>query len=132
MEKWIQIKAFCLCEAVQVPCHKKTRVELAERIPIVIRALTGFSAVPHCPQANQAVVDDETFGGVLQCATTGCRRVYFWEIPPAAHQPFQFYSPALTAADFRQAIGDFTITAFIPGKHQVSLHLVLCSMDTSL
>eukprot|EP00884_Botryococcus_braunii_P019890 jgi/Botrbrau1/6585/Bobra.0189s0012.1 len=53
-----------------------------------------------------------------ECATTGRRRVYFWEMPSEAQRPFQFYSPALKAADFYQSVGDFTVTAFVPGGNQ--------------
>lgn len=83
-----------------------------------------------------------------ELVTNGARRVYFWRAPrgggePASQQtpavagtaaavgaaggggssgggaPVSYYSPPLVAADFRQAVGNFMASVFVPGTSQV-------------
>jgi hypothetical protein len=61
----------------------------------------------------------------LSTCGTHCCRVYFWEphaadVGPgeAACGSFKYYSPPLRAKDFKQGVGDFTASAFIPGTSQ--------------
>lgn len=83
----------------------------------------------------------------LELVTNGARRVYFWRIPqqllaagpPATNEgpagagapggvsggwddgaPISYYSPPLVASDFRQSVGDFLASVFVPGSAQVS------------
>eukprot|EP00435_Cladocopium_sp_Y103_P035182 s1943_g9.t1 len=53
-----------------------------------------------------------------EIATNGKRRVFFWTWD--VEQPFQFYSPALTPRDFKQRIGDYTQTIFLPDSTQAA------------
>ena len=61
-----------------------------------------------------------------EIATNGRRRVFFWawSQEEAAGRPkdagFQFYSPALAAKDFKQKVGDFTQTIFLPESTQAA------------
>ena len=55
---------------------------------------------------------------VHEIGTNGKRRVFFWTWD--LHQPFQFYSPALAARDFKQRIGDYTQTIFLPESTQAA------------
>ncbi|GAX79688.1 hypothetical protein CEUSTIGMA_g7129.t1 [Chlamydomonas eustigma] len=50
--------------------------------------------------------------------TNGKRRVYFWSHQyPNSHR-FKYYSPPLRSKDFKQVIGNFTMSVFIPGSPQ--------------
>mmetsp|Transcript_33344 Transcript_33344/g.76047 ORF Transcript_33344/g.76047 Transcript_33344/m.76047 type:complete len:937 (+) Transcript_33344:90-2900(+) len=53
-----------------------------------------------------------------EIGTNGKRRVFFWSWD--AGQPFQFYSPALAPRDFKQRIGDYTQTIFLPDSTQAA------------
>lgn len=53
-----------------------------------------------------------------EIATNGKRRVFFWTWD--MEQPFQFYSPALAPRDFKQRIGDYTQTIFLPESTQAA------------
>jgi WD40 repeat protein/Ca2+-binding EF-hand superfamily protein len=53
-----------------------------------------------------------------EIGTNGRRRVYFWTWDVG--QPFQFYSPALAPRDFKQRIGDYTQTIFLPDSTQAA------------
>eukprot|EP00931_Biecheleriopsis_adriatica_P087095 TRINITY_DN61614_c0_g1_i1.p1 TRINITY_DN61614_c0_g1~~TRINITY_DN61614_c0_g1_i1.p1 ORF type:complete len:974 (-),score=211.56 TRINITY_DN61614_c0_g1_i1:77-2998(-) len=53
-----------------------------------------------------------------EIATNGKRRVFFWTWD--VEQPFQFYSPALAPRDFKQRIGDYTQTIFLPDSTQAA------------
>jgi len=53
-----------------------------------------------------------------EIATNGKRRVFFWTWD--VEQPFQFYSPALAPRDFKQRIGDYTQTIFLPESTQAA------------
>ena len=53
-----------------------------------------------------------------EIATNGKRRVFFWTWD--GEQPFQFYSPALAPRDFKQRIGDYTQTIFLPESTQAA------------
>eukprot|EP00452_MALV-II_sp_L67-6_P000224 gene224-202_t len=55
-----------------------------------------------------------------EIATNGKRRVFFWAWDANEAQPFQFYSPALSARDFRQRVGNFTQTIFLPESTQAA------------
>ena len=50
--------------------------------------------------------------------SNGRQRAFFWRscLPVAA--AFQYYSPPLAASDFKQRIGAFTLSLFIPGTSQ--------------
>jgi WD40 repeat protein len=45
-------------------------------------------------------------------------RVFFWRSCLPATAAFQYYSPPLASADFKQKIGKFTASTFIPGTKQ--------------
>jgi hypothetical protein len=50
--------------------------------------------------------------------TNGKRRVYFWSHQyPSAHR-FKYYSPPLKSKDFKQPVGDFIASVFVPGSAQ--------------
>jgi len=53
-----------------------------------------------------------------EIATNGKRRLFFWTWDIG--QPFQFYSPALNSRDFKQRIGDYTQTIFLPESTQAA------------
>mmetsp|Transcript_6084 Transcript_6084/g.15041 ORF Transcript_6084/g.15041 Transcript_6084/m.15041 type:complete len:941 (+) Transcript_6084:536-3358(+) len=53
-----------------------------------------------------------------EVATNGKRRVFFWNWKDSSS--FQFYSPALAAKDFKQKVGDFTQTIFLPESSQAA------------
>eukprot|EP00929_Paragymnodinium_shiwhaense_P051431 TRINITY_DN25883_c0_g1_i1.p1 TRINITY_DN25883_c0_g1~~TRINITY_DN25883_c0_g1_i1.p1 ORF type:complete len:959 (-),score=271.03 TRINITY_DN25883_c0_g1_i1:60-2936(-) len=53
-----------------------------------------------------------------EIGTNGKRRVFFWTWDVG--QPFQFYSPALAPRDFKQRIGDYTQTIFLPEATQAA------------
>lgn len=53
-----------------------------------------------------------------EIGTNGKRRVFFWTWDVG--QPFQFYSPALAPRDFKQRIGDYTQTIFLPESTQAA------------
>uniref|UniRef100_A0A0G4H590 Cilia- and flagella-associated protein 251 n=1 Tax=Chromera velia CCMP2878 TaxID=1169474 RepID=A0A0G4H590_9ALVE len=53
-----------------------------------------------------------------ELATNGRRRVFFWTF--RQNRPFEFYSPALSAQDFKQAVADFTQTVFLPDSTQAA------------
>jgi len=55
---------------------------------------------------------------IHELATNGRRRVFFWTWD--AGQPFQFYSPALSAGDFKQRVADYTQTIFLPNSTQAA------------
>eukprot|EP00746_Dinoflagellata_sp_MGD_P162974 gnl/MRDRNA2_/MRDRNA2_90769_c0_seq1.p1 gnl/MRDRNA2_/MRDRNA2_90769_c0~~gnl/MRDRNA2_/MRDRNA2_90769_c0_seq1.p1 ORF type:complete len:957 (+),score=196.04 gnl/MRDRNA2_/MRDRNA2_90769_c0_seq1:77-2947(+) len=55
---------------------------------------------------------------IHEIGTNGKRRVFFWTWDD--NQPFQFYSPALAARDFKQRIGDYTQTIFLPESTQAA------------
>ena len=51
---------------------------------------------------------------VREIITNGARQVFFW----TWETEFACYSPHLSRHDFRQAIGDFTVSAFLPSTTQ--------------
>eukprot|EP00747_Dinoflagellata_sp_TGD_P162072 gnl/TRDRNA2_/TRDRNA2_179268_c0_seq1.p1 gnl/TRDRNA2_/TRDRNA2_179268_c0~~gnl/TRDRNA2_/TRDRNA2_179268_c0_seq1.p1 ORF type:complete len:1006 (+),score=189.41 gnl/TRDRNA2_/TRDRNA2_179268_c0_seq1:58-3075(+) len=53
-----------------------------------------------------------------EIGTNGKRRVFFWTWDVG--QPMQFYSPALAPRDFKQRIGDYTQTIFLPESTQAA------------
>jgi len=55
---------------------------------------------------------------IHEIATNGKRRVFYWTWDTSA--PPQFYSPALAARDFKQRIGDYTQTIFLPDSTQAA------------
>lgn len=55
---------------------------------------------------------------VRELITNGKRRVYFWSHSfPSTHR-FKYYSPPLRSKDFKQNIGDFSMSVFVPGTTQ--------------
>eukprot|EP00798_Chlamydomonas_sp_ICE-L_P020374 gene20374-27144_t len=50
--------------------------------------------------------------------SNGKRRVYFWSHQYPSSQRLKYYSPPLRAKDFKQVVGDFTMSAFVPGSKQ--------------
>mmetsp|Transcript_33102 Transcript_33102/g.55453 ORF Transcript_33102/g.55453 Transcript_33102/m.55453 type:complete len:898 (-) Transcript_33102:322-3015(-) len=50
-----------------------------------------------------------------QIVTNGKQRVYFWRSHLGVSREFKYYSPPVSARDFKQTIGDFTVSVFIPG-----------------
>lgn len=51
--------------------------------------------------------------------TNGKRRVYFWTSQWPSSGRFKYYSPPLRAKDFKQNVGDFVMSVFVPGSMQV-------------
>ncbi|KXZ56881.1 hypothetical protein GPECTOR_1g795 [Gonium pectorale] len=49
--------------------------------------------------------------------SNGRRRVYFWSWSPNSPR-FQYYSPPLRSRDFKQSVGDFVGSVFVPGTTQ--------------
>ncbi len=49
--------------------------------------------------------------------SNGSRRVYFWSWAPGGTR-FQYYSPPLRSRDFKQPVGDFVASVFVPGTTQ--------------
>ncbi|KAG2448277.1 hypothetical protein HYH02_006861 [Chlamydomonas schloesseri] len=49
--------------------------------------------------------------------SNGRRRVYFWSWAPGSPR-FQYYSPPLRSRDFKQSVGDFVSSVFVPGTTQ--------------
>eukprot|EP00743_Colponemidia_sp_Colp-15_P001768 GILK01001931.1.p1 GENE.GILK01001931.1~~GILK01001931.1.p1 ORF type:complete len:943 (-),score=124.32 GILK01001931.1:124-2952(-) len=52
---------------------------------------------------------------IREISTNGARRVVFWSW---AGDSFEYYSPALSGRDFKQKMGDFTQTVFVPNTTQ--------------
>lgn len=52
--------------------------------------------------------------------TNGDQRVYFWGSQLPVSNTFKYYSPPLSQKDFKQTIGPFTKSTFIPGTTQVT------------
>ena len=50
--------------------------------------------------------------------SNGLQRAYFWKYHIPSSNSFTYYSPPLNAKDFKQQIGDFTVSAFVPGTTQ--------------
>ena len=44
--------------------------------------------------------------------------MYFWTCPPGGRR-FKYYSPPLRSRDFKQSVGDFVLSVFVPGSTQV-------------
>jgi len=76
----------------------------------VCTASVGTTDVQTCVLFNEW--DPQEIG------TNGKRRVFFWSWD--AGVPFQFYSPALAPRDFKQRIGDYTQTIFLPSSTQAA------------
>eukprot|EP00201_Polytomella_parva_P001508 CAMPEP_0175075524 /NCGR_PEP_ID=MMETSP0052_2-20121109/22066_1 /TAXON_ID=51329 ORGANISM="Polytomella parva, Strain SAG 63-3" /NCGR_SAMPLE_ID=MMETSP0052_2 /ASSEMBLY_ACC=CAM_ASM_000194 /LENGTH=810 /DNA_ID=CAMNT_0016344255 /DNA_START=338 /DNA_END=2773 /DNA_ORIENTATION=+ len=49
--------------------------------------------------------------------SNGKRRVYFWTWVQTTNR-FKFYSPPLRSKDFKQSVGDFVTSTFVPGTPQ--------------
>ncbi len=50
--------------------------------------------------------------------SNGKRRVYFWSSQYPASGRFKYYSPPLRSKDFKQSVGDFVMSVFVPGSVQ--------------
>ena len=50
--------------------------------------------------------------------TNGKRRSFFWQSCLPASAAFKYYSPPLSGPDFKQKVGMFTVSTFIPGTTQ--------------
>eukprot|EP00927_Polykrikos_kofoidii_P072932 TRINITY_DN69007_c0_g1_i1.p1 TRINITY_DN69007_c0_g1~~TRINITY_DN69007_c0_g1_i1.p1 ORF type:complete len:979 (-),score=141.93 TRINITY_DN69007_c0_g1_i1:92-3028(-) len=83
---------------------------LSDREGPVCTAAVGTQDVQMCVLFNNW--DPHEIG------TNGKRRVLFWTWDVG--QPFQFYSPAFAARDFKQRIGDYTQTIFLPKSTQAA------------
>lgn len=55
---------------------------------------------------------------VAEVMTNGEQRVYFWGSQLPVSNTFKYYSPPLSQKDFKQAIGAFTESAFVPNTTQ--------------
>jgi len=82
----------------------------ADRDGPICTAAVGTTDVQSCVLFNQ--------WDTHEIATNGKRRVFFWNWDVG--QPFQFYSPALAPRDFKQRVGDFTQTVFLPESTQAA------------
>lgn len=47
--------------------------------------------------------------------SNGKQRVYFWQSCLPATAALKYYSPPLLSTDFKQRIGAFTVSTFVPG-----------------
>lgn len=54
---------------------------------------------------------------VEELISNGKRRVYFWSWAQGATR-FKYYSPPLRSKDFKQSVGDFVSSVFVPGTNQ--------------
>ncbi|PHJ20964.1 wd g-beta repeat protein [Cystoisospora suis] len=70
-------------------------------------------AVIATPDVQHSVLFNRT--DVEEILTNGKRRVFFWFWERTSDY-FHFYSPALQAKDFKQKIGDFTRSIFLPNS----------------
>lgn len=50
--------------------------------------------------------------------SNGRRRVYFWQSQYPTSPRFKYYSPPLRSRDFKQNVGDFVQSVFVPGSMQ--------------
>lgn len=46
------------------------------------------------------------------------RRVYFWSSQNPSSKRFKYYSPPLRSKDFKQSVGNFVMSVFVPGSLQ--------------
>ncbi|GMH38860.1 hypothetical protein BSKO_06758 [Bryopsis sp. KO-2023] len=66
------------------------------------------------PQTNLAF-NTNNKGEII---SNGKQRTYFWSYTLPESRTFTYYSPPLNAKDFKQVVGDFTVSAFLPGSTQ--------------
>lgn len=71
-------------------------------------------------RANVPAADVQNFvrfnpADIREIVSNGPQRVVFWNWHS---RKFKFYSPPLSQRDFRQAVGAFTVSSFIPGTTQ--------------
>eukprot|EP00232_Nephroselmis_pyriformis_P024102 CAMPEP_0182866546 /NCGR_PEP_ID=MMETSP0034_2-20130328/8259_1 /TAXON_ID=156128 /ORGANISM="Nephroselmis pyriformis, Strain CCMP717" /LENGTH=717 /DNA_ID=CAMNT_0024998875 /DNA_START=137 /DNA_END=2286 /DNA_ORIENTATION=- len=53
-----------------------------------------------------------------EIVSNGRQRVYFWHSQLPRSRSFKYYSPPISARDFKQTIGDFTTSVFVPYTNQ--------------
>lgn len=53
-----------------------------------------------------------------ELVSNGRQRAFFWHACLPAAAAFQYYSPPLSSSDFKQKIGAFTVSSFVPGTTQ--------------
>lgn len=66
----------------------------------------------------QLSVKFNTNNSPAELMSNGKRRVYFWTANYPASARFKYYSPPLRSRDFKQAVGDFVMSVFVPGSMQ--------------
>lgn len=62
-----------------------------------------------------------------ELVSNGRRRVYFWASHPGSTR-FKYYSPPLRSKDFKQPVGDYVMSVFVPG----SMQALTCTADGDL
>jgi hypothetical protein len=55
---------------------------------------------------------------INEIISNGKRRVYFWSHHYPTSARFKYYSPPLRSKDFKQSVGDFVMSVFVPGSMQ--------------
>jgi hypothetical protein len=50
-----------------------------------------------------------------ELVSNGKQRVFFWSSQMPHSRELRYYSPPVSARDFKQTVGDFTVSAFMPG-----------------
>lgn len=55
---------------------------------------------------------------LTELMSNGKRRVYFWHSQYPSSGRFKYYSPPLRSRDFKQSVGDFVMSVFVPGSMQ--------------
>ncbi len=55
---------------------------------------------------------------INELISNGKRRVYFWQSQYPSSGRFKYYSPPLRSKDFKQSVGDFVMSVFVPGNMQ--------------
>jgi len=51
-----------------------------------------------------------------EIVSNGAQRVFFWSSQLPHSRELRYYSPPVSARDFKQTVGDFTVSTFIPGS----------------
>lgn len=69
-------------------------------------------AVPEGDPQTCVRFHPETTGELV---TNGKQRVFFWSSQMPRSRELRYYSPPVSARDFKQTVGDFTVSAFAPG-----------------
>ncbi|KAF5841782.1 WD40-repeat-containing domain protein [Dunaliella salina] len=86
---------------------------------------TVSAPAPGCPSVLSAIPAGDVqlavrfnMNNINELITNGRRRVYFWSSQHPTSRRFKYYSPPLRSKDFKQNVGDFVMSVFVPGSLQ--------------